>query len=59
MSRYTEALTVLRAEECQLKKHHGQTWEWVVDNDPSYAKWAMLNVENLKDEVRDALEAVL
>lgn len=59
MSKYTEALAVLRATTCELKKHSGQSWEWVVDNDPSYAKWAMENIENMDDELRTALEDAL
>ena len=59
VSAYTEALAVLRAEVCQLKKHRDQTWEWVVDNDPFYAKWVLLNVEDLDEDIRAALEVLL
>lgn len=59
MSRYTEAITRLRREVCRLKKHYGQSWEWVVDNDPQYARWVVDNVEDLDDEIREALEATL
>jgi len=59
MSRYTEALAILRATVCYLKKHYGETWECVVDNDPSYAKWALENIEDMDEELHNALEAVL
>jgi hypothetical protein len=59
MSRYTEALAVIQSNLCHLGKHDGQTWEWIVDHDPSYVRWVLLNIENLDDEIRDALEVMV
>jgi hypothetical protein len=59
MSKYTEALLVLRANVCGLKKHYGESWEKVVDDDPRYAVWVVENVDDLDEELRDAIQAVL
>lgn len=59
MSKYSEALLLLRATICNFPKHYGETWEKVVDDDPRYVAWVLENVEDLDEELRDALQAVL
>jgi uncharacterized protein (DUF3820 family) len=59
VSAYSEALVVLRNTVCPFKKYHGEVWEWVVDNDPSYVKWVLSNVDDLDEDLRRALEAVI
>lgn len=48
-------------EICGLPKYRGEnrTWSWVCESDPRYAKWLVENMEELDEDLREALEYAL
>ena len=41
---------------CNFKKHEDEPWYIVIQNDRSYVRWLLENIEDMDDDLRDALE---
>ena len=41
---------------CYFPKYRGETWWEVCQKDASYVQWVVENIEDLDEELRDALE---
>jgi hypothetical protein len=55
MSQQTWEETVLRETVCNFPKYRGQTWYDVCARDADYAEWILGNIEDLNEDLKDAL----
>jgi hypothetical protein len=49
----------IREEEIKFGKYKGETWEHVINEDPSYVAWCIDNVYLLSDEEKEELTEIL
>ena len=46
----------LQTTACHFPKHKGKSWWDVCQEDQPYVSWVLENIEDLDDDLRDALE---
>jgi hypothetical protein len=46
----------LNETSCLFPKHRDEAWYNVIQNDRPYVRWLLENVEDMDDDLRDALE---
>ena len=47
--------SILRSEVCRFPKHYGEMWYDVIASDLAYAEWILENVEDLDEDLFDAI----
>lgn len=55
MSYASWELDTITTTECRFPKHRGKTWYDVIQRDRSYVEWVIREIEDLDDDLRDAL----
>lgn len=50
---------LLKDTICRLPKHDGETWWFVFTRDEPYARWCVDNLEEMDEEIREALSFLL
>lgn len=46
----------IQTTECNFPKHAGEMWYDVIQRDREYVRWLLGNIEDMEDDLRDALE---
>lgn len=45
----------LETTVCEFPKHRGDGWVEVIQKDREYVEWLLVNIEDMDDDLRDAL----
>lgn len=47
------------SDDCPFKKHKGEPWSGVVEEDPDYVEWLLENIDDMDAGLREMLEGAL